>query len=656
MREARENAENEYRKECTFRPSINSDYPITRAHLGDQTETFTRLSRSRSEDIRRKQEEAERQRIREETEECSFRPHINPASSSIAAIHKRNEELTLEERLHHEADNRVAERAKRRKQKESQEQQGWFKPEINSLSRQLAMQHEADSRAPLHKRIGSLQRQKTEHLHDLRVKELEKQQVTFKPHINRTSKQIVDIQQQAWQVAATESPDGMTAVPPPPHYSQTQRHQDTITKLQEEAEKQQQHDCSFKPRLSKNSKKICDQNQLFKTANFTERQMMYARRSKSKLDSTPGSQDGGFRPSLTPATQMLAAHARSEETLKDKIDRLAHHDKKRTQQLRHSIEEEYYGQFSYHPQISAVSRMLAKPTENLSKAAPNKVKEEIIQQMEEEFQKECTFKPQTSRIHGNKQADSNLSVCSSSICATSIEYHQEKEERLNKARREKQYEQLKKCTFHPEVARYKPKAPKTVRVAGLDKYLQKCQQAKQMELDKKKREQEVFKTNIGKESKKDGNSTPATSNALKYTIPKPFKLHTDYHSQTRRERFEEKMKQRKEKEYTFEPNTNVKKAHDILCKYILRDTDDEDDGLLDDTQPDDFYGAGDESHNSKVQFTVEQMLASASRVSGGSSMFPNDNEYDPAQDQGLQLVDLEGLPNEDVYKHHNSAP
>lgn len=87
------------------------------------------------------------------------------------------------DRLHHEADDRVAVREKAKRAMEEREMQQYsFRPRINEAATDALV--DMSNHRPLHERVGELQRQRNENLQKLRMRKEMDPELTFQPSGN----------------------------------------------------------------------------------------------------------------------------------------------------------------------------------------------------------------------------------------------------------------------------------------------------------------------------------------------------------------------------------------------------------------------------------------------------------------------------------------
>jgi hypothetical protein len=109
--------------------------------------------------------------------------------------------------------------------------------------------------------------------------------------------------------------------------------------------------------------------------------------------------------------------------------------------------------------------------------------------------------------------DCQLRSSQYSLCCRIAEYQHDRARRLEEVRNKQQYDELADCTFAPDTAASRRRAPScgSVPVRGLAAYLEKQQLAKKKVEDEEKRRAEVFILN------------PKAPRA-KCTVAQPFQL------------------------------------------------------------------------------------------------------------------------------------
>eukprot|EP00762_Andalucia_godoyi_P002782 ANDGO_04487.mRNA.1 hypothetical protein PPTG_05772 len=579
--------EAEFARHCTFRPQINqiSSNLQRQQSLDDR---IAALSKSREAEIARRQKE-KLLREKEEMKHCTFRPEIvserkRPSSATISKYALR-EHIPADERLFHDADNRVLnrERAKRH-QEESQMQEFSFTPRLEaaSVSDRLVQDYK-----PVHERVGDLQRKKHEQIARAKQQSLQHPDLTFAPAINETSEMLA-ARRSAIDVAERLHSDS--------RFREQQRAAKADQMHQEMAEKY-----TFAPAIDSNSQRIAQQSETFSGANrdFLERQMAWMQKQKRRqqldvaISEREHASNVSFHPQLPKATEKIASLV-NDENEEERFERLAFRDKKRAEELRSRMHEQYYSQFSFKPEINHVSKQIAKAStvdDLVSNERNKKVKQKAIEEAEKQLQNECPFKPSRVAASGSSGAgDRSVSGCSivsplsvsspssrtnlsnqsmnasrlidltdPTMLTKQIEVaRKEKERRLDELRKAAEYEQLRECTFKPEVKGTGPKqAQGPILIRGLGRYLERQENARKKVEDLKEREEKAFMVNV-----------TSGSSGHPFTIPQPFQLHSGYHSEVRRERIKEELRRRELEECTFHPKTNEAENRQLIAQLL----------------------------------------------------------------------------------------
>jgi len=130
--------------------------------------------------------------------------------------------------------------------------------------------------------------------------------------------------------------------------------------------------------------------------------------------------------------------------------------------------------------------------------------------------------------------------------------------------KETEYDEVKDCTFKPNIIRtlpddhFKEKLP--VSVAGIERFLQLKDKTRRLMEEKKDREEKVFHLEKRYSSNKHES----------YTAPKPFALSRGTNHSIREVKLKEELKA-KDARNTFRPQTNEGKNKEIIRKLIQDD-------------------------------------------------------------------------------------
>lgn len=181
-------AQNRYKKECTFKPKIN---PLPKSKDFNYNEPKTVPFESRLDDLSKPKSETikkrEQERIlkeKEVEESYSFKPQISDYPS------KRQSE-PIEERLIKLGEERTKLKDKLVKEKEMNEMICHsFTPKISAESEKLVK-----NKPPIYKRIVEVQKQKNDEMEKLRLENEKKSDMAFQPRINPNSERLAAYKQ-----------------------------------------------------------------------------------------------------------------------------------------------------------------------------------------------------------------------------------------------------------------------------------------------------------------------------------------------------------------------------------------------------------------------------------------------------------------------------
>jgi hypothetical protein len=421
---------------------------------------------------------AERYRLKyekelEELKECTFHPTINHRPR------RQSGSLPLEERLHHEADNRLVVREKARRLAEKRQiEQHPFKPKINPITKDLLTE---EDKAPIYERMDHVQRKRNEERHKLWMQVLQDPHLTFQPEINPRSRVLAKKEKSA--------------------FGETHTRKRVVKDPIEEF--------PFSPQLNPNSERMVPAGRFYdRQISFLEKQLQKAHQSTSS--------EYSFAPQINTISKMLTAEDRQRETRQERIQRLFAEDWKRKEELHFQQQERFYSQQTFQPEINPISKLIgrSKTVDELASDTSRQAKlEEAIEAAERAFQKAHPFKPALSR-RTSMYSKPHLDLKDSSSIIASIEaYYEEKKKKMAALKAQLEKEKMNKCTFQPQVHTQVPNQDDgPVLVAGLAKHLQLKERAKQLEEEKKRKQEEAFKPrNMPKR--------PAL-----YTIPVPFEF------------------------------------------------------------------------------------------------------------------------------------
>jgi len=316
---------------------------------------------------------------------------------------------------------------------------------------------------------------------------------------------------------------------------------------------------------------------------FLERQYEFASRIRAKRADTNALREKIFDIECTfsPEIHSSTSPSFSEkynhyyETQNERARRLAITEAQDMHQRAESMRRERDRQFTFVPKINDKSNLIANPT-NLDELASSKSRDlerEAAKRVHEmETLKECTFSPHVNQktddadflLAVSKKSGSYGKYDADTITNRVKSEKETREYNLEQARREREFEERKTCTFSPqiraEIGIANPHVPAEDIVKGIDKYYDNVEKATKIRAEKESRRQKVFLENVSQIDVRH-----------KITKPKEFNFAKN---QTQRLREREEMLKREKlkremKECTFRPKINdyyrpMKKASDLM--------------------------------------------------------------------------------------------
>ena len=316
---------------------------------------------------------------------------------------------------------------------------------------------------------------------------------------------------------------------------------------------------------------------------FLERQYEFASRVRAKRADTNALRaklfdiECTFSPEIHSSTSPSFSKKYNHyyETQNERARRLAITEAQDMHQRAESMRRERDRQFTFVPKINDKSNLIANPT-NLDELASSKSRDlerEAAKRVHEtETLKECTFSPHVNQktddadflLAVSKKSGSYGKYDADTITNRVKSEKETREYNLEQARREREFEERKTCTFSPqiraEIGIANPHVPAEDIVKGIDKYYDNVEKATKIRAEKESRRQKVFLENVSQIDVRH-----------KITKPKEFNFAKN---QTQRLREREEMLKREKlkremKECTFRPKINdycrpMKKASDLM--------------------------------------------------------------------------------------------
>jgi hypothetical protein len=291
----------------------------------------------------------------------------------------------------------------------------------------------------------------------------------------------------------------------------------------EDRNKQISSECTFKPRINKDITNLnMSQDRSFGNLNssFYQRQIDFLSNKKEKIQDLANEIAPKGVPTINPLSKVLAQTREEtylENDLNSKLYKIPIQKKEETLRLIAKREQE---KFTFKPEINEISRFIAKSKtfQELSQINPIKRLKEIEtkKKNEENELKECSFRPKINQNYEKiaplfvpEEIDSTLKM---------IKHNKEFKEQIIK--KEKEFEELKECTFRPHMVskslnHKKLNEGRTIQsVKGIGNYLENVKRASKMKADQLEREKYIL----------NHSSKYETPSLRKTTVPIPFKL------------------------------------------------------------------------------------------------------------------------------------
>ena len=567
------------KEECTFRPKINPMPSTSKLANETREQRLKRLAEDKSAKIARREQNRVAKEQANVKKNCTFKPKTNKVFvtrrdgkvdwSSVEDAERSR--VPLQDRLHHEADERAAMREKMKRDLEAQEMSSYpFKPSINPRSNAIL---NMNAYKPIHERIEDLQKAKLTGLHKRRLQtQKNNPDLTFQPKISKQSRQLVASRRR-------ENADDVDASNVTKRLVMDAEEKiDRAMTRRKAWEAEQRKIYTFQPRVNDTSRAIVA-NSGADDKSFLKRQDMLAERAaarekrlkkKAMLEN-----ECTFKPEIGNATAVLQ-HTRPQrlkESELERVERLSRQDQLRVEKRRQAAQEQYYKQFSHQPIINEISSNLAR-SKTVDEMASNKFAkkrmDERIRKRDEELKQQCPFEPTfvETRIASNyrdkvSENKGRATVLDPDTIIEKIERSRERKQmKIEEITHQNQYDEYKMCTFQPSINRSRPKKGNgPVVVKGFGRFLELKELAKKIEEEKSAREDRAFMVE---------NSRYRSGNR---TVPKPFKLSGKGRAKRRKE-LEAKIRAEELKECTFNPKTTEARNRKLISE-LLADEDSE---------------------------------------------------------------------------------
>eukprot|EP00736_Rhodelphis_marinus_P008923 Rmarinus@m.22318 len=275
-----------------------------------------------------------------------------------------------------------------------------------------------------------------------------------------------------------------------------------------------------------------------------------------------------FQPE-TRADEYLAARKPEMlmETPEERIERLTVKEEAKRRESKKSIEEEVYKECTFQPKrVSNPKRPVRASTieELVSNERGRMMRQDAEEAAELAFRKQCPFKPKTnSTTRPATRFSVDINDPKTVVRRISMQA-MEKDAMLDQARKSKDYEEMKSCTFRPKTCPPPKNMNQPVVVRGLGRFLEVKDMARQKQEQMRERERKTFGSENGEYVKRP----PAKAF---HTTPQPFNLSTqnlEEKYRRQREHLEEMVREEREKDLTFKPKTNEAANREVLRKIL----------------------------------------------------------------------------------------
>ena len=536
-----------FKMDCTFKPEITVSTFDSKLEL-NKRERLTRLYKPRTTEMQ-KREKIKRQKEDEEfSNVCTFQPkRYTQSASSLCIKGKEEYNKPIEERLLTDASKRIENIRNGYRDKAQRElKECTFQPDTSLSSKNVRGPRTTER--PIYERAKDIQREREESLQRKRMEAEQKDtNLTFKPKVIKKSHQVLMNRSDIMGQSVTER-----------LYKDAADRIEKNAKQSEILSQQQSVQYPFNPRLYNSTYSLngLSEDRLL-SKGFKERQELYLQKKKEKEEQNASKYSlearCTFKPAINFTSEILveADPKRGNETDHERLHRLSKKDPKYHEQIKKIKEQEVDSKYTYHPKINENSRMMALNRSMESSKSFDKGKTNRERQLElafEQQQQECTFQPKINSKNVPSYYSKNediLMVIKEKERARALKREQQK--------RDLEYEEMKGCTFQPAVSNYTGKAGSAV-IRGLGRHLELQEKKKQLEKERRDRENQVF--NLAEKY---------DQREIHDTIPQPFKL-----SQRNPKLNHNRRSSGDTKGYPFHPETIEGKNRKFLKELVNR--------------------------------------------------------------------------------------
>ncbi|OMJ68240.1 hypothetical protein SteCoe_34367 [Stentor coeruleus] len=428
----------DYLKECTFRPKISQ--PINPENKNVPFEKKLQiLSKSKRDII----EKREKEKLKKEIEEAASFPYTPEISN-----YNFKSKIPLEKRILQQV-NKYDEREKLKRQQDiEKEKECTFHPKISKKSNEKTL--------PFHERIDQIQIEKLRNYGKLRQKhEID---MSFKPQINDHSRALSTKRKTSTDIGSESTKKCIS-------------HTESSKELQ----------FSDISPLRLPTKEYHNHN------DFLNRQDQHINRKNTNIKHRQQAEDNSlnFTPLINKQSSIIVDTTSSPKTIISKMRQMSDSNLFKLQKQK-EIREAFYAKFSFIPEINQVSQKIGRNS-SIEMLTENSCKKKIIDKKIEDINEDmignCTFSPE---VNVKKQFKYVKSGYSQNV-EVMKKIHEEvcqKKQKNDEIKFAKDFEEIKNCSFKPEVNKSPMKNEKKVQVKGIERYLELKQMANNANSDK----------------------------------------------------------------------------------------------------------------------------------------------------------------------------
>lgn len=502
--------ENEFKKNCTFKPKINRNSESLKNNELTMEQKILMLSRPKSE------QHEKREKLRRELEdlkhiECTFKPNIMPYRGSV----KSSNDYPVEERLYQDAEfkNQERERMQRLRQEELASNYP-FRPQVQMTASKLVGNKK--ERPPIYQRLEELQKEKNNNRNIMRLEaEQNDPDLTFKPKINQNSYMLAHARKQR------NSSETDTKCSKNRHNSEQLSFNDKY---------------AFTPKTTPKSNSSTAQE-------FLERQKYFQERSNMKKEQSydfDRLKEWNFTPEIDRVSKFIAENNKSRTGEKVEVRLMKEHEKNRENKKK--LADKYYSTFTYEPMINQISKNIARST-SLSEISNNSfslaMKKKLAEEKALDEERKNSFTPKITKTKMWDYVNSSYKQ-GYNLTTTIREKFRNIEKKREEVKKVQEFEEMRECTFMPHHACRSSLGDGKVQVKGIERFMELKNISRRREEEARQRERKVFI------------QSPKNRGESFYTVPRPFNLHPSNKKQ-KVEKLREELMKKEQSECVFQP-------------------------------------------------------------------------------------------------------